>query len=133
MMTSKSAVTTTSAEQARLYHHASHVARTLLTSNAKHSDLPLVMHAHACMVLGCSDEDGCFERMEEALSLVKQAVREGLLEQREGAEMVKSCEIVMGMRGQVANGGGGGGDNGSGSEASGEEGEDSGEEIFVLP
>lgn len=47
--------------------------------------------------------------------------------------MVKSCEIVMGMRGQVANGGGGGGDNGSGSEASGEEGEDSGEEIFVLP
>lgn len=84
------------------------------------------------MVLGCSDEDDCFERMEETLSLVKQAVREGLLEQREGAEMVKSCEIVMGMRGQVADGGGSG-DDGSGSEASGEEGEDCGEEIFELP
>ena len=131
MMAAKSALTTTADEQARLYNHASHVARKLLMSNTKYSDLPLVMHAHACLVLGCSDEDDCFEKMEEALILVKQAVEQGLLGEKEGAEMVRSCEIVMGMRGQVVGDG-----DGSGSEVSESDGEDGGEggkEVFELP
>lgn len=98
MMTSKSALTTNSDEQARLYHHASHVARTLLASHAKHNDLPLVMHAHVCMVLGCSDDVDSFEMMEKALELVEQAVGEGVLGEKEAVEMKSTCEMVMGMK-----------------------------------
>jgi hypothetical protein len=97
MMSSKSALASSPDEQSRLYHHAMHVARTLLTSNAKHSDLPLVMHAHACLVLGCSNVDDCVEMMNEALTLVTQAVKEGLLGEKEGTEMVRCCEAAMGF------------------------------------
>jgi hypothetical protein len=100
MMTSKSALASSPTEQYRLYHHAMHVARTLLASNAKHSDLPLVMHAHACMVLGCSDVNDCVERMQEALALVRQAVKEELLGEKEGHEMLRTCEVVMQIWGQ---------------------------------
>lgn len=100
-MTSKTALTSHATEQFELYHRASHIARTLLVSHEKHSDLPLVMHAHACMVLGCSDEDDCYERMEEADVLLKHAMDEGVLERMQGEEMVKTCEVVMGMRGQT--------------------------------
>jgi hypothetical protein len=99
MMTSKSALTSHATEQAANYHHASHVARTLLTSNDRHGDLPLVMHAHACLVLGCSDENDCYERMQEALVLVKYAMSEGALSKLEGEAMIETCELVMGMRG----------------------------------
>lgn len=101
MMTSKSALTTNSDEQAKLYHHASHVARTLLASHEKHKDLPLVMHAHVCMVLGCSDDMDSYEMMEMALELVKQAVDEGLLAEKEAVEMKNTCDLVMGMKEQV--------------------------------
>ena len=95
MMASKSALASSDDEQMHLHHHAEHVARTLLASNAKHSDLPLVMHAHACLVLGCSNVDDCVEMMEEALKLVSQAVKEGLLGEKEGIGMVKCCEAAM--------------------------------------
>jgi hypothetical protein len=104
MMTSKSALTSHATEQAANYHHASHVARTLLTSNDRHDDLPLVMHAHACLVLGCSDENDCYERMQEALVLVKYAMSEGALSKLEGEAMIETCELVMGMRGDEAAG-----------------------------
>jgi hypothetical protein len=106
MMTSKSALTSHATEQAANYHHASHVARTLLTSNDRHGDLPLVMHAHACLVLGCSDENDCYERMQEALVLVKYAMSEGALSKLEGEAMIETCQLVMGMRGDEAAGGG---------------------------
>lgn len=101
MMNSKTALTSHATEQLELYHRASHIARTLLVSHEKHADLPLVMHAHACLVLGCSDEDDCYERMEEALVLINHAMDEGVLDRMQGEEMVKTCELVMGMRGQT--------------------------------
>jgi len=100
MMTAKTALASDTTELTNLYTHASRLARVLLTSHEKHGDLPLVMHAQACLVLGCSDEDDCYERMEDALVLLKHAMDEGALGQREGEEMVKTCEVVMGMRGQ---------------------------------
>ena len=113
-MTSKTAhATTTTTELTARYHHASHVAHTLLASHEKHDDLPLVVHAHACLVLGCSDEDDCYERMEEALVLIKLAVEEGVVRAEEGEAMVKSCEVVMGMRGQKLAGSDGSDDEGS--------------------
>jgi hypothetical protein len=120
MMTSKSALTSHATEQAANYHHASHVARTLLISNDRHGDLPLVMHAHACLVLGCSDENDCYERMQEALVLVKYAMSEGALSAPEGEALLETCELVMGMREDEA--------AGSEDEASdGSEGEEDGE------
>lgn len=101
MMNSKTALTSHATEQLDFYHRASHIARTLLVSHEKHGDLPLVMHAHACLVLGCSDEDDCYERMEEALVLINHAMDEGVLGRMQGEEMVKTCEVVMGMRGQT--------------------------------
>lgn len=118
MMTSKSAPTTKSDQQAKLYHHASHVARTLLASHAKHNDLPLVMHAHVCMVLGCSDDVDSFEMMERALELVGQAVEEEVLGRKEAVEMKRTCEAVMGMKERVVVG-----SDDEESEGSGEEGE----------
>jgi hypothetical protein len=103
MMTSKTALSSHTTERAQNYHRASHIARTLLTSHENHDDLPLVIHAHACLVLGCSDEDDCYERMEEALRLVKTAVEEGALVEQEGREMMETCEAVMGMRKRVGN------------------------------
>jgi hypothetical protein len=129
MMSSKSILTSDIAEQTRAYHHASHIARALLTSNAKHSDLPIVMHAHACMVLGCSDENDCIEMMENALTLVRQAVEEGLLGEREGTEMVRCCEVTIGMREQEMELDAEYDESGSGSWSDGE----GGEERFELP
>ena len=60
------------------------------------------MHAHACLVLGCSDEDDCYERMEEAVTLIKLAMAEGDLGRPEGEEMLKTCELIMGMREQAS-------------------------------
>jgi hypothetical protein len=100
MMTAKTALASDTTELTTLYTHASRLARVLLTSHEKHSDLPLVMHAQACLVLGCSDEDDCYERMEDALVLLKHAMDEGALGLREGEEMIRTCEVVMGMRGQ---------------------------------
>lgn len=62
----------------------------------------MVMHAHACLVLGCSDEDDCYERMEEAVALIKLAMAEGDLGRPEGEAMLKTCELVMGMREQAS-------------------------------
>jgi hypothetical protein len=101
MMTAKTALASDTTELTTLYTHASRLARVLLTSHEKHGDLPLVMHAQACLVLGCSDEDDCYERMEDALVLLKHAMDEGALGLREGEEMIKTCEVVMGMRGQM--------------------------------
>lgn len=101
-MRSKSALTSHATEQLELYHKASHIAHTLLASNEKHGDLPMVMHAHACLVLGCSDEDDCYERMEEAVALIKLAMAEGDLGTPEGETMLKTCEVIMGMRGEAA-------------------------------
>lgn len=115
-------------EMTRQFQHGSHIARTLLNSNDKHSDLPLVIHMHACMVLGCSEEDDCFERMEDAVVLIGHAMEDGLVPQSEGEAMLRSCEYLMGMRGQVVGGGGWRGPDGSGSEASESEGEGEGEE-----
>lgn len=131
MMTSKSALASDNAsEQTRLYTHASHLARTLLASHTKHNDLPLVMHAHTCMVLGCSDAVDCYEMMEQALDLVEQAVGEGVLGDKEAAEMRRCCRLVMGMKEQEMVGegedgeeSGGSGDDGDGVDE-GEEGED---------
>lgn len=98
MMTSKTALNTDPTEQMELYHKASHIAHTLLDSNEKHADLPIVMHAHACLVLACSDEDDCYERMQEALKVIKYAMTEGALGRPEGEAMLRTCEEVMGMR-----------------------------------
>jgi hypothetical protein len=101
MMTAKSTLASSETELVDVYPHASHVARILLTSHEKHGDLPLVMHAHACLVLGCSDEDDCYERLEEALVLLRHAMEEGVVGQQEGEKMIKICEVVMGMRGKA--------------------------------
>ena len=101
MMTSKTALTTDTTELVNYYNHASRLARILLTSHEKHGDLPLVMHAQACLVLGCSDEDDCYERMEEAVVLLNNAMEEGALEKEQGEAMIETCEMVMGMRGQT--------------------------------
>jgi hypothetical protein len=101
MMQARCTVASSETELFGLYHRASHMARILLNSDEKHGDLPLIMRAHACMVLGCSDEDGCYERMEEALALIKQAVEERCLGQTDGEMMIKSCEVIMGLRGQA--------------------------------
>ena len=101
MMTSKTRLTTDTTELVNYYNHASRLARILLTSHEKHGDLPLVMHAQACLVLGCSDEDDCYERMEEAVVLLNHAMGEGALEKEQGEAMIETCEVVMGMRGQT--------------------------------
>jgi hypothetical protein len=101
MMTSKTRLTTDTTELVNYYNHASRLARILLTSHEKHGDLPLVMHAQACLVLGCSDEDDCYERMEEAVVLLNNAMEEGALEKEQGEAMIETCEMVMGMRGQT--------------------------------
>jgi phosphopantothenoylcysteine synthetase/decarboxylase len=101
MMTYKTALTTDTTELVNYYNHASRLARILLTSHEKHGDLPLVMHAQACLVLGCSDEDDCYERMEEAVVLLNNAMEEGALEKEQGEAMIETCEMVMGMRGQT--------------------------------
>ena len=101
MMTSKTRLTTDTTELVNYYNHASRLARILLTSHEKHGDLPLVMHAQACLVLGCSDEDDCYERMEEAVVLLNNAMEEGALEKEQGEAMIETCEVVMGMRGQT--------------------------------
>ena len=100
-MTSKTRLTTDTTELVNYYNHASRLARILLTSHEKHGDLPLVMHAQACLVLGCSDEDDCYERMEEAVVLLNNAMEEGALEKEQGEAMIETCEMVMGMRGQT--------------------------------
>ena len=100
-MTSKTRLTTDTTELVNYYNHASRLARILLTSHEKHGDLPLVMHAQACLVLGCSDEDDCYERMEEAVVLLNHAMGEGALEKEQGEAMIETCEVVMGMRGQT--------------------------------
>lgn len=101
MMTSKTALTTDTTELVNYYNHASRLARILLTSHEKHDDLPLVIHAQACLVLGCSDEDDCYERMEDAVALLNHAMEEGALEKEQGEAMIETCEVVMGMRGQM--------------------------------
>lgn len=49
------------------------------------------------MVLGCSDENDCAERMQEALFLVKCALLEGAVGKKEGEETVEACERVLGI------------------------------------
>ena len=122
MMTAKTALASNNTEQIDFYHRASHVARTLLTSHEKHSDLPLVMHAHACLVLGCSDEDDCYERMQEALVLIAHAMEEGAVSKPEGEMMIKTCEVVMGMREQAPAASDDEDSNGDVSEEDGEDG-----------
>lgn len=112
-MTSKSTIASDSTEQSRLHHHASHVARTLLASHEKHDDLPLMMQVHACVVLGCSDEDDCCERMQEARFLVQCALLEGSVSKKEGEETVEACERVLGMEEQGDQGSAGIDDEGS--------------------
>lgn len=120
MMTSKTALTTDTTELVNHYNHASRLARILLSSHEKHDDLPLVIHAQACLVLGCSDEDDCYERMEDAVWLLNHAMEEGALQKEQGQAMIKTCEAVMGMRGQRI---------GASDDEDGEEdGEDEGEE-----
>jgi len=120
-MNAKCTVASSEAELFDHYHRASHMARALLNSDAKHGDLPLVMRAHACMVLGCSDEDDCYERMEEALALIRQAMNENCLGQSDGEMMIESCEVIMGLRGQALAEG-----DGEESEGSEDESEDNG-------
>jgi hypothetical protein len=100
MMTSKTALTSNPTELTNNYTHASRLARVLLQSHEKHDDLPLVIHAQACLVLGCSDEDDCYERMEDAIFLLNHAMKEGALGKEQGEAMIGTCEVVMGMRGQ---------------------------------
>lgn len=100
-MTSKTRLTTDTTELVNYYNHATRLARILLTSHENHGDLPLVIHAQACLVLGCSDEDDCYERMEEAVVLLNHAMEEGTLEKEQGKAMIETCEVVMGMRGQT--------------------------------
>lgn len=99
-MASKTALTTDTTELVNYYNHASRLARILLSSHEKHADLPLVIHAQACLVLGCSDEDDCYERMEDAVWLLNHAMEEGALGKEQGEAMIETCEAVMGMRGQ---------------------------------
>jgi hypothetical protein len=86
-------------------------------------------------VIGCSDVDDCFEKMEEALMLVRQAVAEGLLTEKEGTEMVVCCEGVMRIAKKELGGGfeGDDGDDGSGSGSVSGDGEEEGEERLALP
>lgn len=105
MMTSKTTLTSNPTETINNYAHASRLARILLGSHEKHDDLPLVIHAQACLVLGCSDEDDCYERMEDAVFLLNHAMEEGVLAREQGEAMVQTCELVMGMRGQRVGGG----------------------------
>lgn len=119
-MKAKTALASDAAELTNLYNHASRLAHILLTSHEKHGDLPLVMQAQACLVLGCSDEDDCYERMEEAVVLLNHATEDGALGLQEGEAMVKTCEVVMGMRERML----AASDDDEGSEA--EDGEDEG-------
>ena len=100
MMASKTAPTTNTTQLIDYYNHASRLARILLSSHEKHGDLPLVIQAQACLVLGCSDEDDCYERMEDAIVLLNHAMEEGALGKEQGEAMIETCEVVMGMRGQ---------------------------------
>ena len=111
-MASKTALTTDTTELVNYYNHASRLARILLSSHEKHDDLPLVIHAQACLVLGCSDEDDCYERMEDAVWLLNHAMEEGALGKEQGEAMIETCEAVMGMRGQRI----GASDDGDGEE-----------------
>ena len=111
-MTSKTRLTTDTTELVDYYNHASRLARILLSSHEKHDDLPLVIHAQACLVLGCSDEDDCYERMEDAVWLLNHAMEEGALGKEQGEAMIETCEAVMGMRGQRI----GASDDGDGEE-----------------
>jgi hypothetical protein len=133
MMTAKSTLASSETELVDVYHHASHVARILLTSHEKHGDLPLVMHAHACLVLGCSDEDDCYERLEEALVLLRHAMEEGVVGQQEGEKMIKICEVVMGMRGKAPSDGKGESDKHKESKVENADGDEGYEKNDVLP
>jgi hypothetical protein len=104
MMTSKTALTSNPTELTNNYTHASRLACILLQSHEKHDDLPLIIHAQACLVLGCSDEDDCYERMEDAVFLLNHAMEEGVLDKERGGAMIETCELVMGMRGQRVGG-----------------------------
>lgn len=104
MMTSKTTLTSNPTETINNYAHASRLARILLGSHEKHDDLPLVIHAQACLVLGCSDEDDCYERMEDEVFLLNHAMEEGVLAREQGEAMIQTCELVMGMRGQRVGG-----------------------------
>lgn len=124
MMTSKTALTTDTTELVNYYNHASRLARILLSSHEKHDDLPLVIHAQACLVLGCSDEDDCYERMKDAVWLLNHAMEEGALEKEHGEAMIETCEAVMGMRGQRI----GASDDEDGEENGEEDGEENDED-----
>jgi hypothetical protein len=124
MMTSKTALTSNPTELTNNYTHASRLARILLGSHEKHDDLPLVIHAQACLVLGCSDEDDCYERMEDAVFLLNHAMEEGVLDKERGGAMIETCELVMGMRGQRA----AGSEDDDGKDDDEGEGENEGEE-----
>ena len=78
----------------------------------------------ACLVLGCSDEDDCYERMEDAVFLLNHAMEEAVLAREQGEAMIQTCELVMGMRGQRA----AGGEDDDGKDDDEGEGENEGEE-----
>lgn len=127
---------------------AQSIARDLLASETAYHDVPLIMHAHACLVIGCSDSDDCYEKMVEACGLFQAAVQESVLEREKGREMLEVCRRVMGVM-RKGDGGGGEGEDGSegserseGSEGSGddddsgdgeEDGDEDGGEDYRLP
>lgn len=108
---------------------AQNIARHLLTSHAKHADVPLVMRAHSCLILGCSDDNDCIERMEEAIALIRLAGEEGALEKGQAEHMLEVCGRVMRVvRGEEGIGKVEVEGEGEGSESEGDEDKDGGEE-----
>lgn len=76
---------------------AAHIASTLLTAHAKHADLPLMMRAHASLVLACSEREDCYEHMAEARDFIKLAVEEGVLGKEQGESVLGVTGKLMGL------------------------------------
>lgn len=77
---------------------AAHIASTLLTAHAKHADLPLMMRAHASLVLACSEREDCYDHMAEARDCIKLAVQEGVLGKEQGESVLGVTGKLMGLK-----------------------------------
>lgn len=76
---------------------AAHIASTLLAAHGKHADLPLMMRAHASLVLACSEREDCYEHMAEARDCIKLAVEEGVLGKEQGEGVLGVTGKLMGL------------------------------------
>ncbi|KAK5166651.1 uncharacterized protein LTR77_008195 [Saxophila tyrrhenica] len=70
---------------------AVHTARELLT----HAELPLIIRARACMVLGCSSEPDFLEQAEEAVRIAQLATDNATSVGQLGRQLLEDCKTVL--------------------------------------